>query len=79
MGALCAKEDPDLWDPDTHHHVKLGRSDCWMCEEARDVCLRCPVFRACEAQAVRYKESHCIRAAQAWTGGRPRSLSRRRY
>lgn len=78
-GALCVSHDPNLFDPDMHHHVRLGAlNSCWLCEEARDVCLGCPVIEACYAQAQRIKESYTIRAGMAWSAGRPRHLNKRR-
>lgn len=76
---LCVGEDPGLWDPDTHHHVMLGaRNACWICEEAQDFCIQCPVNAACFREAQRTRESFMIRAGMAWTNGRARDLSRRR-
>lgn len=78
-GALCAGQDPGLWDPDTHHHVYLrAGSSCWICDDARDVCIQCPVYQKCFDEARRTRESFMIRAGYAWTNGRPRDLKRRR-
>lgn len=76
---LCIGEDPGVWDPDTHHHVMLGaRNDCWICDEAADICIQCPVIDACYREAQRTRESFMIRAGMAWSNGRARSLRRRR-
>jgi hypothetical protein len=77
-GASCAGQ-ADIFDPDMHHHLYLGSgNDCWICDEARDICIECPVIEACFAQGRRQRESHMIRAGFAWTNGRPRDLRKRR-
>lgn len=79
-GALCAEADAqtELWDPELHHHDRLGRGNsCWMCLEARDICLDCPVMELCHADAVNRRESFMIRAGMLWSVGRPRSVLRR--
>lgn len=76
-GASCAGK-PDLFDPDMHQHVYLGSNACWLCDEAREVCLDCPVYHACYTQARRVRESHMIRAGYLWTNGRPRDVRKRR-
>jgi hypothetical protein len=78
-GAACMKSDPRLFDPDCHHHARLGsRNACWLCEEARDVCEGCPVLGDCFKRAQETKESFMIMAGLAWSNGRPRHLTRRR-
>lgn len=70
---------PDIFDPDTHHHVRVGQGNaCWMCDEARDICLECPVIDACFKRARRTRESFMIMAGMAWTNGKPRDLRKRR-
>lgn len=72
---LCVGEDPNLWDPDTHQHLYLGTGNvCWICDEAREVCNRCPVYWECFREAARIGESWMIRAGYAWTNGRPRDV-----
>lgn len=78
-GASCVGHDPGIWDPDTHNHLLLGSSNaCWICDEARDICLTCPVIDECFEVARRTRESFTIRAGMAWTAGRPRDLRKRR-
>lgn len=78
-GAACVGQDPGLWDPDTHLHIYLkGTNSCWICDDARDICMECPVISGCFEQARRLRESHTIRAGMAWTNGRPRDLKKRR-
>lgn len=78
-GAACQGQDPGLWDPDTHHHIYIGaRNACWICDEARDICVGCPVIQGCFKRAVRTRESFMIMAGFAWTNGRPRDLRKRR-
>lgn len=77
-GAACSGQ-PELFDPDTHRHLYLGAgNDCWICDEARDLCIECPVIEACFRQGQQQRESHMIRAGFAWTNGRPRDLRKRR-
>jgi hypothetical protein len=77
-GAACAG-NPDLFDPDTHHHLYLGqKTACWICDEAFEVCSTCPVWLGCFNQGRRLRESWMIRAGYAWTNGRPRDLRKRR-
>lgn len=76
-GAACVGR-PELFDPDMHHHLYLGSNACWICDEAREVCIGCPVYEACYVQARRTRESFMIRAGYAWTNGKPRDLGRRR-
>lgn len=78
-GGLCVGRDPGLWDPDSHRHIYLGgRDECWICDEARDFCIRCPVVEACFRTARRNRESHMIMAGFLWTNGRPRELRKRK-
>lgn len=78
-GALCSGRDPGLWDLEAHHHIYIGlNSACWICDEARDVCMECPVIQNCFKRAVRTRESFMIMAGLAWTNGRPRDLRKRR-
>lgn len=77
-GAACAGM-PDLFDPDMHRHLYMGSGNaCWICDDARDVCISCPVVEACFRQGKRIKENHMIRAGFLWTNGRPRDLRKRR-
>lgn len=76
-GAACMGKDPALWDLDFHHHVRLGRSDCWLCLDAAEICGFCPVREQCALVARRTKESYCVRAGQLWTNGRPRDIRRK--
>ena len=44
-GAKCYGQDPAYWDPDLHEHGKMaGWRACWMCDEAKDICLGCPAL-----------------------------------
>lgn len=62
-----------------HHHVHLGAGNaCWICDDARDVCVTCPVYDACYRQAQEQRESYMIRAGYLWVNGRPRDLRKRR-
>lgn len=79
-GALCAAPDAqtELWDPELHHHDRLGAGNsCWMCLEARDICLDCPVMELCFKDARDRRESFMIRAGSLWSSGRPRPVTRR--
>lgn len=77
-GAACAGQ-PDLFDPDTHHHIYVGTGNaCWICDDAQEVCSRCPVWSKCFKEARDTRESFMIRAGYAWTNGRPRDLRKRK-
>ena len=75
-GAACYGQDPAYWDPDLHEHGKMaGWRACWMCDEAKDICIGCPVLLKCYEEAVETHESHMIRAASEWVNGQPRRRS----
>lgn len=75
--AKCVGQDPVYWDPDAHDHKRLGGwKVCWMCEEAKDICMDCPAIQACYRFAIRTGENWMIRAGSEWERGRP--LNRRR-
>lgn len=72
--AACRGKAP-LFDVDTHHHDVLGKfNSCWLCEDCLDICIVCPVVRACWDRAVATRESYQICAGQMWTSGRPQPL-----
>ena len=76
-GAACWGQDPLYWDPDAHEHRRLkGWKVCWMCEEAKDICVGCPVIKTCYQEAVETHENWMIRAGSEWSSGRPRARRR---
>ncbi|MFJ8111801.1 WhiB family transcriptional regulator [Streptomyces sp. NPDC096132] len=65
--AACRYEDPELFFP-----IGEGGLSRRQIEQARAVCHRCPVMRACGAWAVRHNESDGVWGAM--TAGERRSL-----
>ncbi|MFC4503909.1 MULTISPECIES: WhiB family transcriptional regulator [Streptomyces] len=65
--AACRFEDPELFFP-----VGEGGLSRRQTEQARAVCLRCPVMRVCGAWAVRHGENDGVWGAM--TAGERRSL-----
>lgn len=69
--ALCVKEDPLLWDTDTHHHNRLGFNDsCLMCDDAKDVCWECPAKVECAERGKMLRTSGLIWGGSVWEKGK---------
>ncbi|MEU1179956.1 WhiB family transcriptional regulator [Streptomyces sp. NPDC005820] len=65
--AACRSEDPELFFP-----IGEDGPSRRQIEQARAVCRRCPVMRACGTWAVRHGERHGVWGAM--TAGERRSL-----